>query len=315
MIRLPSGRSIHLVCVGQGSPTVIFTAGNGFWSDTWRKIQPRIGSATKACAWDRAGFGFSDASIDAQDVLNTTNDLDETLKAAGVKGPYVMVGHSLGSSESLLYKDRHPAAVVGMVLVEPAFPDQFDIYRKETPSYARTISAETVTFDRKNEECVAYLRQPEADPFHAEALGCYSIQPFEPISLASEIARLDRTLSRAISRAGFYRNIEADGRIIRNPTRNYGNMPLAILMARDEIPSNASDQDAMKVVGIWLKAREALAALSTNGTNMLVPGRNHFIQDENPDRVIEAINTVIAAARSTHEDRDSHCSVRCRPSH
>jgi pimeloyl-ACP methyl ester carboxylesterase len=301
MIRLPSGRSIHLVCVGQGSPTVIFTAGNGFWSDTWRKIQPRIGRTTRACAWDRAGFGFSDASSDAQDVLNTTNDLEATLTAAGVAGPYVMVGHSLGSSESLLYTDRHPAAVAGMVLIEPAFPDQFDMYRKQTPAYANAIRVDTVAFDRKNDECVAYLRQPEADPFHAEAVGCYSIQPFEPIALAAEIARRDRAVSRAISRAGFYRNTEADARIIRNPSRQYGDMPLAVLMARDETPSNASDQDAKTVVGIWRTAREALAALSTRGTTICVPGRNHFLQDESPDRVIDAINRVIAEARATHK--------------
>jgi hypothetical protein len=32
---LPDGRTIHLVCMGHGSPVVILAAGGGDWSDSW----------------------------------------------------------------------------------------------------------------------------------------------------------------------------------------------------------------------------------------------------------------------------------------
>ena len=62
---------------------------------------------------------MSSYSLVPQTVDNTTSDLEAALKRGGIAGPYVMVGHSLGSYESLLFTDRHRRDVVGMVLVDP----------------------------------------------------------------------------------------------------------------------------------------------------------------------------------------------------
>src|SRR4051794_18743852 len=67
-VRLRDGRSIHFVCMGQGSPTVILTAGLGDWGASWSAVQSEIAKTTRACAWDRPGFGLSDANSQAQSV-------------------------------------------------------------------------------------------------------------------------------------------------------------------------------------------------------------------------------------------------------
>ena len=69
------GRTIHLVCMGQGAPTVILSAGADGWAADWRRVQPKIAETTKVCAWDRAGHGFSSGSAEPQDILNTEADL------------------------------------------------------------------------------------------------------------------------------------------------------------------------------------------------------------------------------------------------
>ena len=96
------GRTISWTCVGYGTPTVILTAGAGDWSAVWRKVQGAVGETTRTCAWDRAGFGFSSPSTEVQDVTHTEADLERALAAAGIRGPYVLVSHSLGSYEALL---------------------------------------------------------------------------------------------------------------------------------------------------------------------------------------------------------------------
>ena len=118
-VRLPDGRVINMVCAGSGSPTVILTAGAGNWSTTWNKVQPAIAERTRVCTWDRAGYGLSGPSPHVQTIDNTTADLEAALVAGEITGRYVVVGHSLGGLESLLFKDRQPANVVGMVLVDP----------------------------------------------------------------------------------------------------------------------------------------------------------------------------------------------------
>src|SRR5205814_1606569 len=114
--RLPDGRTIHLVCMGQGSPVVILTAGEAGWSIAWNKVQPGVAAKTRVCAWDRAGLAFSSPSPKPPTVDNAASDLQAALAAAGIAGPYVVVGHSLGAYESLLLADRQPSKVVGMVL-------------------------------------------------------------------------------------------------------------------------------------------------------------------------------------------------------
>jgi len=128
LARIAEGKTIHIKCMGTGSPTVILTAGLG--DSEWQKVQPQVARVTRVCFWDRYGSGFSSKGTGRETAANNTADLIAALKAARVKGPYVVVGHSLGAYESLLLKDRAPEAVVGMVLVDPSIPDQGDRLNK-----------------------------------------------------------------------------------------------------------------------------------------------------------------------------------------
>jgi pimeloyl-ACP methyl ester carboxylesterase len=130
LARIAGGKTINLECMGAGSPTVILTPGLGGSAADWSPVQPQLARATRVCAWDRLGSGFSSKATGRETATETTADLIAALKAARVKGPYVVVGHSLGSYESLLFKDKAPKAVVGMVLVDPSIPDQGDRLNK-----------------------------------------------------------------------------------------------------------------------------------------------------------------------------------------
>jgi len=128
LARIAEGKTIHIRCMGTGSPTVILTAGLG--DSEWQKVQPQVARVTRVCFWDRYGSGFSSKATGRETVAETTADLIAALKAARVGGPFVAVGHSLGAYESLLFKDWAPKAVVGMVLVDPSIPDQGDRLNK-----------------------------------------------------------------------------------------------------------------------------------------------------------------------------------------
>src|SRR6187431_2220157 len=85
-VRLPDGRSIHLVCTGDGSPSVILLAGMADWSVAWNRVQPAVAARTRVCAWDRAGLGLSDPPAKPQMVDATTADLEAALAAADING-------------------------------------------------------------------------------------------------------------------------------------------------------------------------------------------------------------------------------------
>src|SRR3569833_2000589 len=60
LVRLPDGRAMNIYCIGRGNPTVLLDAGLGDSAVIWRKVHSRLAEHTQVCAFDRAGYGFSD---------------------------------------------------------------------------------------------------------------------------------------------------------------------------------------------------------------------------------------------------------------
>src|SRR4051812_8099317 len=114
----------HLVGMGRGSPTVLLEAGFGAGASAWGRVQPRIAAKTRVCAYDRAGFGWSDPGPEPRTGEAIARDLDFGLKAAGISGPYVVVGHSAGGLYARLFAARRRAAVVGLVFVDSSVEHQ-----------------------------------------------------------------------------------------------------------------------------------------------------------------------------------------------
>ena len=311
--RLPDGRSIHLVCMGQGSPVVILTAGGSGWSISWANVQPAVAAKTRVCSWDPAGLGLSSPSAKPQTSDNMTSDLQSALKARGIGGPYVMVGHSLGAYPSLLLADQQPSKVVGMVLVDPALPDQTAIFDRVTPAQTAWMKAQPgpVPF---LEKCASALRSGSVRPGASDPDGCLRAPDWPPSWPAEFRAALNKnfvgaspaTTAAALSTiASNMKSADEDSRIVINPARDYRDMPLIVLThseftappdypaaAKAEIPAEEAE---------WRRGHDAYAALSTRGVNRIVPNSSHQMPDEKPEVVIDAINTVVDEARAPPE--------------
>jgi pimeloyl-ACP methyl ester carboxylesterase len=117
------GYKLHLYCTGTGGPTVVLDALFPGTVSNWAWVQPEIAKVTSVCAYDRAGLGWSDAGPEPRDARQHATELHALLTNAGVPGPYVLVGHSLGGLSVRMFADLYPDEVAGMVLVEGTNPD------------------------------------------------------------------------------------------------------------------------------------------------------------------------------------------------
>jgi hypothetical protein len=124
-VDIGGGRTIHLECRGQGSPTVILESGYHDSSDLWGiaevtppaadgAVLPGIARSARVCAYDRPGtlrYSENQGSITTRTspvpmprtAADVVTDLHTLLRAADVPGPYVLVAHSLGGIFSRLY--------------------------------------------------------------------------------------------------------------------------------------------------------------------------------------------------------------------
>lgn len=136
LVQIPDGRHLHLVCEGQGAPTVILEAGLGDTSAAWHLVQPKVALVTRVCAYDRAGLGLSDPGPLPRTSSAIADDLHALLRQAGIPPPYVLVAHSMGALGAMLFADRHLQELAGMVLVDPSFADQAEILTPYLPEAA-----------------------------------------------------------------------------------------------------------------------------------------------------------------------------------
>ena len=111
--------------MGSGSPAVILDAALGASSLSWTLVQTQVAAVTQVCAYDRAGFGWSDAGPMPRTASRIADELRELLTRSGVPPPYVLVGHSFGGLVAQLVTARDPRRVAALVLIEPAIPEQW----------------------------------------------------------------------------------------------------------------------------------------------------------------------------------------------
>src|SRR5215469_3865533 len=106
---------MNIDCSGQGSPTVILESGSGGPSVDWLMVQPEVMKFARVCSYDRAGYGWSDSGPEPRSSLQIARELKQLLQAASEKGPYVLVGHSMGGYDIRVYTSQYPNDVAGMV--------------------------------------------------------------------------------------------------------------------------------------------------------------------------------------------------------
>ena len=124
VIETTGGRQVEFVTAGEGTPVVVFENGLGGTLDWWSKVWPDAAQETTSLAYNRAGYGNSEASAEARDGAHTVEELRTLLKARNLPPPYILVGHSLGGLYMQLFAREHPQDVAALVLVDTTHPEQ-----------------------------------------------------------------------------------------------------------------------------------------------------------------------------------------------
>ncbi len=112
------GYKLHMIDEGSGGPTVVIDAGVGCNSLDWSLVQPEIAKFTRVITYDRAGYAWSDASPLPRTSATIVQELHVLLQNSDVPGPYILVGHSFGGCNMMLYANTYPDEVAGIVLVD-----------------------------------------------------------------------------------------------------------------------------------------------------------------------------------------------------
>lgn len=273
-----NGHQMHIVCAGEGSPTVVFDSGLGDSYLSWRKVQPQIAMFTRACSYDRAGLGYSEPSHELRTSKVIAAELHALLRAADIAPPFVLVGHSMAGYDVRVYADAYPSQVAGIVLVDASHPDQENRFSPE-------LKAMEGSWHRE-EEFITYTM-----PFGVPRL--LGLCEDDPVERAAE-CNWNSARERLAETKAFSESAAQAAK-----AGSLGNMPLAVLSHDpDKLYTELPPDIAKSTNQAWEKMQEELAHLSTRGMQTISKNSSHYIQFDNPDLVISTVRNVVEQSRS-----------------
>ncbi len=295
---------LHLLEMGEGSPTVIFESGLMSTVLSWRNIQPEIAKTTRAVCYDRAALGWSDAGPGPRDASRITGELHALLERTRIPPPYVLVGHSFGGLTTRLFAARYPDEVAGLVLLDPVVPNEWN------PPSER---------DRKRIQTGAKILR------RAAALSHWGLLRFVALLLKAGAKTFAEPLIRLLSKGAprehgtaaspLFWNLPAEERVMApvfwvqpkftatiasqlenlpasaaqvSAAENLGRKPVTVISAADTPPQRLAEQIAT-------------ARLSTNGKHLVATRSSHWIMADEPQLVLQAIRDVLEQVRRASE--------------
>ena len=139
------GRRLHVLCTGEGEPTVVFEASGLGSSLSFDKVRAEVDSRTRVCSYDRAGMGWSDPGPGVISAGVLADDLQRLLDRAGLRPPYILVPASVGGLTVELFSRRHPEQVVGLVFVDAGHSGMLEHIapRLSSPDMKTKVALET----------------------------------------------------------------------------------------------------------------------------------------------------------------------------
>jgi pimeloyl-ACP methyl ester carboxylesterase len=286
------GRTLNLYCSGEGNPTVIFESGGHTAGYSWIDIQPEVAKFTRACWYDRAGYGWSDAGPSPRTFKSIASDLHALLRAAAVPGPYVLAGATAGAFHVRVYNELYPSEVAGAVLIRATDPDVFahePEYMKgaldSLPPLVQRIGCTVVAPAMLRVGLLRLMGNPGAGrPFGVANL---THEQRQELYFLSNNPRTAQTEGEGCTLEESMAQVRAAG--------DFGNRPLVVLA--DAAPFPAPGPQYAKATealnDYWFhQLQPRLAALSTRG-HLIVEDKA-----EEPDSVIRAVRDVVSQVRA-----------------
>jgi pimeloyl-ACP methyl ester carboxylesterase len=307
LVDIGGGRRMNIVCMGHGTPTVVFDFGLGSHLLHWQKIAEPVAAMTRACFYDRAGYGYSDPSPRPMTAGNVTNDLHVLLQKARISAPIVLVGHSAGGLYATLYTDKFGSDVAGLVLIDPGFAGLMEQHEKTlTPDEKRIERAHFEKDIADIQACADFAR--EGDLSLADPHDCFQMAPGrtpqEVAYLADQFLkpfRYESVISELQNGRPPETGLSEDSREETGAAQPFGDKPVIVLTASIDPPGEDYNEAEKKAWTVrWKAGHDTLAARSTRGESIFVPNSGHYIQVEQPAVVIDAIRKVVLAVRASN---------------
>lgn len=288
------GVKLHIHEMGQEheGPVIVLDMGIGGNMLYWNGVQEEIAQFAHVVSFDRAGIGWSEKSPFERTSYNIIEETRKLLKASGIKGPYIIVGHSFGGLNARIYAKKYKDEVAGIVLVDSSHEDQENDLPRSKAFMNRVLDTHFL------------------HPFISGLSKVGGIRLYRFFSGDSENFSPDRyKVSKAKESSNkfidtlleewrlFGKNLE----YARRFDRDLGDIPVTVVTAAMDISKEACelhghyDMDrCRKGYKVWHDLQKDLTTRSTNSKQILAKNSAHIVHHYEPELVVEAVRDMLS---------------------
>jgi pimeloyl-ACP methyl ester carboxylesterase len=289
------GRRLHLECIGNGSPIVVFEASGFSNSTSYRVARSAIAKHTRVCIYDRMGVGWSDPGPAAISAGMLAEELRRLQDAAGLQPPFIIVPGSIGGLTAEMFARRYPERVAGLVFLDAA-------------------NSEALVSDPRGRALIgnAFNRA-------LAAAACRTVGAAGRVGLMRLLDPWDQRVSEETARSAAlmygakpWVMLCAMVRGARTTLKEFeeapplrAGIPITVLSAATRegmLPPRLArllKVDAVSLVPALRETHQHLAERSPHGSWRIVPGSDHLIASSQPQAVVDAVVDLLAYVRGT----------------
>ena len=274
---------LHAVIGGEGPPLLLVHGWPESWY-AWRMVMPALARDFAVVAVDQRGIGLSDKPAGGYDTGTQAGDLVALMSALGHER-FAVVGHDTGFAISYALAADHADRVERVALAEiPGSPGAAPSPPVFVPGFIndRLWHLPFNRLSRINEQLVAgrediFYRwefDAAAKPLPDEAIAYYVNMLSNPDSL----------------RASFEWYRALDTTIAQDEQRKTQRLSMPVLAIGGEASFGGH-------------VAEAMALVADNVEGVVIPGTGHFVAEESPDELLEALSAFLAPYRNSADHR------------
>lgn len=243
-----------------GLPTVVIEAGAGTGQALYGRLQHELARKYRVVSYDRPGLGWSERDgAGPIDAVRNARRLHALLEAAGITGPIVLVGHSLGGMLSRVYAGLYPDQVAGVMMLDSSHPDQ---------SWELVASTQTL-LEAERQKRIQFQTQgtTPAELAMIQAMFGDLPQVIEQMVATYRPEVIDAVLDELRGLGNVARQAAA--------SPGLGDRPLAVLWVATPVPAGAPDA-LRETQEKWPGFQKDLAALSSRSHIEQIPEATHM---------------------------------------
>lgn len=276
---------MHLYCTGTGAPTVVLESQANSSAIDWGYVQPEIAKFTRVCAYDRAGFAWSEAGPQPRTARQAAKELELLLRIAGESGPFVLVGASYGGHVVRVFANDYPDQTAGVVLVDARPERLFSIatIRQQANAGLGIVGGLAALSDFGFARLfIALVPErmipPAGVPIYKAKPGSFSIV------FQSKMWHASSDEAHAMD--------TSDEQVAAIQSMN--DIPLIILRHGKSMFGSFAPDEAARMEAQWQAFQEEIAAKSSRSQIVVATSSGHLIQVEQPAIIVDAVHQLSA---------------------